>query len=122
MLVIKNQEHFDKVCAFAAKKSAEHSEWLWEQLNYLDTYAEHGKRGKTRCLLGFDSAPASFGFSMEIQNHEGVYEHWFSGGLIYFGDQSGWIMRDGREIPPGYGVETFTVRIGEHKSPWSIHT
>ena len=92
----------------------------------------------TVCRVFPDSAPASFSFSLSkivaarqpgdlpprLGEHRPGPQHWFSGGLIYHGDQSGWAMSDGRVIPPGYGVETFSVAFGVdvNANPWSIHT
>jgi len=141
MLVIKDQEYFDQVCRFAAMKGAQYSEWLWEQLWYLHTYADHLPGEEDRDVgappmlhaprpydewcqkkmvvnLTRDSAPASFSFVIATVGGD----YWFNGGLIYHGDQTGWIMRDGHVIGPDEHQPTFSVRIGQADSPWSIHT
>lgn len=110
MLHIDNQEHFDKVKAFAEETGQ--LEQLQENLDYLDTYAEHGDRGATRCFIGYDLAPYSFAFSMQKRGSDGEYKHWFSGGLIYHGqhDNGG----DG-------SAPTFAVSLNQVQG-WSIHT
>lgn len=139
MLVIKDQVYFNEVCAFAAMKGAQHSEWLWHQLWYLHCYADQispdgdasGNRvagppkdfeemspKKMVVNLTRDSAPASFGFVIATVTGD----YWFNGGLIYHGDQTGWVRRDGSVIEPGEHEPTFSVRIGQIDSPWSIHT
>lgn len=139
MLIIKDQDYFDQVCRFAAMKGAQHSEWLWEQLWYLHTYADQVGSGggvsgnlvegppkdfkemspkKKVVNLTRDSAPASFNFV--IATAKGDY--WFNGGLIYHGDQTGWERRDGTIMGADEHQPTFSVRIGDHTSPWSIHT
>lgn len=147
MLIIREnvQEYFYKVCAFAAAKGPEHSFWLWEQLWYLHTWGDReldtqqchrcgetvGPRGKmagiSRCIISADFAPASFGF--DIQRRKDPNDPWcedfwhaFTGGLIYHGDQSGWINRDGSIIQPGERSETFSVNLVQPDNPWSIHT
>ena len=124
MLVIKDQEYFDQVCRFAAMKGAQYSEWLWQQLWYLHNYADHSEYFTDRIdgyyksthgvlagppksfeemipkkmlvNLTRDSAPASFSFVIATVGGD----YWFNGGLIYHGDQTGWIMRDGHVIGP----------------------
>lgn len=137
MLEVVDIEYMRKCVAFARAKDRLPA--LLEQLWRLHTFGERGPdrppecrdlilydvprwigHGLTTvCRLTYDSAPASFGFSISKNG-----QHWFSGGLIYHGDQSGWTMRDGRVIPPGYGVETFSVSFGvDHAAtPWSMHT
>jgi hypothetical protein len=130
--------HFEAVCAFAASKGAQHSQWLWEALWQCHTYAEQRDEaplwpkeyydlveGRVRFMLMRDSSPASFYFVVSrLADDDVTYVRWFNGGLIYHGDQSGWTMRDGTVIPPGYGVETFSVRLtsGRNENPWSMHT
>ena len=66
---------------------------LKHNLQYLDTYAEEGDRGRTRCHLNEDFAPHSFTFVMEQRvdvpaeqktETSGPYKYvyWFDGGLI----------------------------------------
>jgi hypothetical protein len=81
------QEYFDDVKKYAEEIGLIDS--LQEQLDYLDTYAEHGDRGKTRCRLFKDFAPHSFQVSMEIRNEAGEYKHWWSGGCIFHGPHDG---------------------------------
>jgi len=85
---------------------------LISRLAYLDTYAENGERGRTRCVLATDFAPFSFFFRMQIRREDGEYEDWFPGGLIYHGphDRGG----DG-------GAPTFSVNLIPVNG-WSIHT
>lgn len=80
--------------------------------------------GTGRCRLFYDSAPASFTFSLDGLREGGRWEQMFFGGLIYHGNQAGWEMSDGRIIPEGYGVETFNVQIGfdRDSNPWTINT
>ena len=153
MLIIREhvQEHFNKVCAFAALKGAHYSEMLWEQLWYLHTYGDTelggmdvecprcshrfpyntGPRGrmagKTRCFLLPDFAPASFEFTIHMRKDLNdpwceEFKFMFNGGLIYHGDQSGWINRDGSIIQPGERSETFSVNLVTPDNPWSVHT
>ena len=110
MLQIENQEHYDKVIAFAEKVGKLNQ--LKEKLEYLDTYAAHEDREATKCFLGYDWAPYSFSFTMQKRNAEGEYVHWFSGGLIFHGphDNGG----DG-------SAPTFSVNLNPTDG-WSIHT
>lgn len=110
MLHIDNQEHFDKVKAFA--KRAGKFDQLKEKLDYLDTYADHENKGLTKCVLGYDFAPYSFSFLMMKRDAAGEYRPWFNGGLIFYdaGDT-------------GVGNPQFSVRIGDvSESGWSINT
>lgn len=84
MIEIQNQEHFDKIKKFA-EETGQMSE-LQKQLDYLDTYAENGERGSTRCLLGYDFAKHSFSFVMQKREFDKEYRDWFHGGLVYHGD------------------------------------
>jgi len=110
MIQIDNQEHFDKVKAFAESSGR----WgqLKEKLDYLDTYADHEKQGLTKCVLGYDWAPYSFAFCMMRKNKDGEFRPWFNGGLIFHGnhDNGG----DG-------GGPTFAVNLNPVDG-WSIHT
>ena len=85
---------------------------LKDQLRYLDTYAEHGDRGRTQCRLWSDFAPHSFYFVMKLKNGTGEYVRWFNGGLIFHGahDRGG----DG-------GAPTFSVSLTP-ASGWRVHT
>ena len=110
MLQIENQEHFDKVKAFAEKTGR------WDQLkgklDYLNTYADHESEGLTKCVLGYDWAPYSFSFLMMKKDKSGEFQPWFNGGLIFHGshDNGG----DG-------GAPTFSVNLNPVDG-WSIHT
>ena len=110
MLKIQNQEHYDRVIEFAEK--AGRMEQLQERLDYLDTYAEHGDRGKTQCVLGYDWAPYSFNFTMLVRGDNGEYKHWFNGGLIFHGQHD----NGGDGSSP-----TFAVCLNPTDG-WSIHT
>jgi hypothetical protein len=59
-------------------------EQLEREISFLDTYAEHGNRGATRCILYHDFAPFSLGFTM----YRGQAP-WFNGGLIFHGSHDG---------------------------------
>ena len=110
MLEIQNQEHFNKVKAFA--ESTNRMEQLQEKLDYLDTYADHERKGLTKCILGYDFAPYSFSFLMMKKDDSGEYQPWFNGGLVFFdaGDS-------------GVGLPQLSVRIGDtSESEWNIHT
>lgn len=110
MLDIQNQEHFDKVKAFA--ESTGRWEQLKEKLDYLDTYADHEREGLTKCVLGYDWAPYSFRFCMMTKDEAGEFKYWFNGGLIFHGshDNGG-----------GGGAPTFSVCLNPTDG-WSIHT
>ena len=88
MLHIDNQEHYDRVKTFAQETGC------WDQLKaeleYLDTYADPEKQGVTKCVLGYDFAPHSFGFCMLRKDANGEVQPWFSGGLIYHADDNRW--------------------------------
>jgi len=110
MLVINDQEYFNEVLYFA--KTTGRQDQLQQKLDYLDTYAEHGDKGATRCLLGKDFAPYSFGFIMQKRVASEEYDYWFNGGLILHGDHDN--GGDG-------GAPTFSVCLGQING-WSIHT
>lgn len=112
MLRIENQEHFDKVKAFAAARGL--SAQLQEKFDYLDSYANRNGRDATECRLHPDFAPYSFAFTMlrrdaDKPEQEPVY--WFNGGLIYFG------LGD-----TGVDAPQYSVRLGDTSEGWSIHT
>jgi hypothetical protein len=85
---------------------------LERQLRYLDEYAEHGDRGKTRCALYPDGAPYSFGFTMKMRTKDGAYRTWFNGGMLFHGPHDG----GGDGGGPTYAV-CLQPTIG-----WTIHT
>jgi hypothetical protein len=153
MLIIEGalvKEHFVTVLAFAHSKGEKHVRWFWEQMWKLHTFGNELKKelgltvlldrdnldgltavppewnylvkNKQAMVLFKDSAPASFNFNY-IDVESGRTR--FNGGLVYHGDQSGWVMPNGQVIPPGHGVETFSVNIepmNEYTNPWSMHT
>ncbi len=82
---------------------------LEAKLTYLDRYAAPRR---TRCTLGPDFAPHSFTFVLEAENESGVYQTWFTGGLIYHG------ATDGKDTGalPALAV-TLVDTVG-----WEIHT
>lgn len=107
----ETQRYVDEVKAFAESVGALGK--LQKQLDYLDTYAEHGARGHTLCTLYKDFAPNSFSFVMRIkQNDAGAYGFWFNGGLIWY--------------PPGdsgVGAPQFSVSLeisNDHE--WRVNT
>jgi len=83
MLKIENQEHFDKVKAFA--ESTGRMTQLQSKLDYLDTYGDN-----TQCVLGYDFAPHSFSFLMMKRDKQGEYQPWFNGGLIFHSTADCW--------------------------------
>jgi hypothetical protein len=110
MLEIQNQEHFESVKKFAEETGR--MEQLQKRLDYLDTYAEHGDRGATKCVLGYDWAPHSFSFCMMRRSEGGEYRPWFNGGLIFHGSHDG----GGNGSAP-----TFSVNLNPVDG-WSVHT
>lgn len=110
MLEIQNKEHFEKVKQFA--ESTGRMKQLQDKLDYLDTYAEHGDRGATRCVLGYDWAPYSFSFTMMRRNENGDYFPWYNGGLIFHSSHDG----GGSGSAPTYSV------CLNPTDGWSIHT
>lgn len=117
----KTQELLTKAKAFAVSIDEKS---LDEMLDYLDGYAEHGDRGRTKCLLYGDFAPFSFGFTMFLREDAGDasrpdqgvgpgYRRWFNGGLIYFGPGES-----------GVGDPQFSVDLGGNTSKhrWTVHT
>ena len=140
MLVVKDWDYFNKVCSWANQHGM--GEELWKELWYLHGYAdremgiEHacsrcghlnivGDRGvmagRTKCELHKDFAPASFSFAMFRQT-DGFWDFWFSGGVIYYGDQRGWQLEDGKVIgQDACTVDPLSVTLTEQIG-WSIHT
>ena len=82
-LHVRDHAYLDEIKTFARQVGL--AEQLDERLDYLDTYAEHGDHGKTRCLLCRDFAPYSCSFVMEVLGDDGQYRRWFNGGLIFHG-------------------------------------
>lgn len=85
---------------------------LEQQLRYLDEYAEHADRGKTRCVLYPDGAPYSFGFILKLRRHDGSHRPWLNGGLLFHGPHDG----NGSGAAP-----TFAVCL-QPVAGWAIHT
>lgn len=139
MLIIENQNYFEKVLRFA--RATDQLPKLLKELWRLHTFGqarevpdqppafaegcgqfpppEWTKYGdQTQCFLHSDFAPASFYFVLEKGG-----QRWFNGGLIYHGKQAGWTMPNGQVIPEGFGVETFNVQlVSSPENPWSINT
>lgn len=113
MLQVECQEYLATVREFATKAGKlQGRNGLESQLEYLDGYAEHDERGKTRCRLFKDFAPMSFAFVMERKDADGSYQTWFNGGLIFHGSLDGY----GSGSAPTFSV-TLTPTDG-----WSVHT
>lgn len=102
MLVVKNQEHYEKVLAFA--DSVGKRAQLDDRLAFLDGYAQ----GRAKCILYADFAPYSFEFVL-LDAKTGA--KWFNGGLLYFGPGD-----------DGSGDPQFSVRLDSRESGWEIHT
>lgn len=81
---------------------------LEQQLTYLDTYAEDGERGRSRCRLFPDFAPHSFEFVLEVKKPDGTYNTWFNGGLIFHGGGKG-------------GMPELSVSLSNEVG-WQVHT
>jgi hypothetical protein len=137
MLVVKNQEHFDRVMAFARQHGPMHEAWLnamlwrlhlWGDVDGSDglpdappptlwvdgipqQWAQYVK-GRVRCELYYDFAAASFAWTSFVGDRRD-----YNGGLIYHGDQTGW-REDGGHTDP------FSVELTREpmQNPWSIHT
>ena len=101
MLIIKNQEYFDKVCAWANENNLM-GEFL-RTLVYLDDYGcvqrsegfeSSRMKEKTKTLLFPDHIEHSFYFEMYRQNDKSEYgEVWMNGGMIYFESDKTWSIR-----------------------------
>lgn len=107
MIKIENQEHFDKIKAFAESVGA--LDELQAQLDYLASYGV----GDTCCDLHYDFAPHSFAFTM-YKRVNGEYKRWFNGGLIYRGPGS---PHDG-SMP----ALTVAVNPSDNLHSWSVNT
>ena len=105
MLVYEDTKYHEQILEFAKRNGLEQQ--LQSRLTYLETY---GCNEKTRCRLFRDFAPYSYYFVMEKMEGD-EYIKWFNGGLIYFGDGDS-----------GSGDPQYTVRLGDNKAGWSIHT
>lgn len=112
MINITNQEHFDKVMAFAQELGAE--EELQKRLDYLGKYAcPDDDPEYTRCDIGYDGAENSFSFAMH-KRVNGEYKYWFNGGLIYRGP--------GRPLDGSAPQLTVSLTPSKKVHDWSIHT
>jgi hypothetical protein len=67
VLIIQNQEHFDKVREFA--RSVDAAVELQKQLDFLASFG--GDAAKIRCYLYSDIAPHSFCWRMEHSSLDG---------------------------------------------------
>ena len=125
-------EYYDATCIWAREHGLYDGDdpdawYLKRRLDYLDTYADHERKGLTKCVLVKDLAPHSFEFSMYRRKRRpmgpdfegGVeelltdeWEFWFNGGLIFHGRHDG--GGDG-------GAPTFAVNLNPGIG-WSIHT
>ena len=120
--------YLSQVVGAACTMGAEAILSLYEQLQYLDSYACHDEddnspaimravgRPYTRCVLARDFAPFSFSFNMLKRNEENDYEHWFNGGLIYSGPAQ---PLDGSGPALTVSLDP-SCRDGSHR--WSVHT
>lgn len=113
MLEITNQQHYERVRAFAEKKGL--LEQFEEQVAYLRKYADPEEKGLMKVLLGYDFAPASFSLVWQRRTEKGEYEFFMNGALIYHADQQGWHQEEGKHVDP------LAIVVGEEK-PWMIHT
>jgi hypothetical protein len=140
MLVIRNKEHFSRVYAFAAKTNQ--LQHLFQILNYLNWFADprvtekpveylsgpldiddlqerFASRAKHECetVLERDFAPASFIATCFKQEAPGAPfdRRYYTIGVIYHGDQTGWSDKDVYEDP-------LTIRIGDDDNPWGLHS
>ena len=112
MLIIENQEHFDKVREFARSVGAEAE--LQKQLDFLASFG--GDAAKVRCYLYSDFAPHSFCWRMEHSALDG-WKPGLVGGLIYSGPGA---PSDGSA--PSFSVSLTPDAATGRKRMWSIHT
>ena len=88
MLIIHDMKRYN--CAINESRKKNIISDLLEKLLYLSTYGCDGETNeKTKCHLYTDSYYPSMSFSMEKLNDNGIYEHWFSGGLVLSGNNWG---------------------------------
>lgn len=87
-LKIESAEAFEAMCTFADAEGLRPQ--LDGVLKYLDEYAEHGDRGRTRCRLFSDWAPHSMAVDMELRGDDGTYRRWFNGLLHYHSPSREW--------------------------------
>ena len=112
MLIIENQEHFDKVREFARSVGADAE--LQKRLDFLAGFG--GDPAKVRCRLYGDFAPHSFFWRVEYSSLEG-WKPGLVGGLIYSGPGA---PSDGSA--PSFSVSLNPDAATGRKHMWSIHT
>jgi hypothetical protein len=112
VLIIENQEHFDKVREFARSVGAEAE--LQKQLDFLAGFG--GDAAKVRCHLYSDFAPHSFFWRMKHSSLDG-WKPGLVGGLIYSGPG---VPSDGSA--PSFSVSLNRDAASGRKHMWSIHT
>lgn len=119
MLIIENQEHFDRVVAFAKEKGLyedrrDTNNTLSNRLRYLETYGGKDQDGnaRMRVRLSPDFAPFSFFFLIERKTESGGWSPLFNGGLLYHGPHDG----HGSGAGP-----TYAVSLGP-EAGFTIHT
>jgi hypothetical protein len=112
MMIIEDQEHFDKVCEFACSVGAEAE--LRKQLDFLAGFG--GDAAKVRCHLCRDFAPHSFFWRIEHSSLDG-WKPGLVGGLIYSGPG---VPNDGSA--PSFSVSLNPDAAVGRKHMWSIHT
>jgi hypothetical protein len=112
VLIIENQEHFDKVREFARSVGA--AAELQKQLDFLASFG--GDADKVRCHLYRDFAPHSFFWRTEHSSLDG-WKPGLVGGLIYSGPGA---PSDGSA--PSFSVSLNPDAASGRKHMWSIHT
>jgi hypothetical protein len=112
VLIIENQDYFDKVREFARSIGAEAD--LQKQLDFLAGFG--GDAAKVRCHLYRDFAPHSFFWRMEHSSLDG-WKPGLVGGLIYSGPG---VPSDGSA--PSFSVSLNADATTGRKHMWSIHT
>ena len=117
MLEVKCPEHLEKVRAFAASIGKAYQ--LQSRLDFLADYGNAGlekddpRRRENKCVLSWDFAPHSFGFTMYRADPDEAdgFRYWFIGGLVYQGPDS----------PANGGAPSYTVSLAEGVG-WFVHT
>jgi hypothetical protein len=119
MLIVENQDHYDKVVAFAKEVGlyedpGNKTNTLANRLSYLENYGGKGEDGtdRMRVRLIRDCAPMSFYFLLEQKTADGAWGRVIEGGLLYHGSHDG----NGSGAGPTFAV-TLDPTVG-----WSIHT
>ncbi len=120
MLIIRNPQHFDAVVDFARSHALYEPDpsrpdlhCLRRSLGRLESFCRTGPDGEptVRVVLVPDSAPHSFGFSVEVAV-DGGWEATLIGGLLFHGPADGF----GSGSAPSFAC-TLTPTLG-----WSLHT